>query len=90
MRPRVPLAAALDLLQSKWGRCEGLAGGQVDPDVKLRSPGRSSGPTSRHPELAYHREDADGSLASARCAAHRPGVFSALLPAVADDGRAGR
>jgi carbon-monoxide dehydrogenase medium subunit len=76
------LAAALDLLQSYGDGAKVLAGGQsLIPMVKLRfAAPEMLIDINNIPDLAYHRQDADGSLRVGALCRHTDLEFSALLP----------
>jgi carbon-monoxide dehydrogenase medium subunit len=76
------LAAALDLLQSYGDGAKVLAGGQsLIPMVKLRfAAPELLVDINNIPELAYHREDPDGSLRIGALCRHTELEFSTLLP----------
>ena len=76
------LAEALDLLQSYGDGAKVLAGGQsLVPMVKLRfAAPEMLVDINNIPDLAYHREDADGSLRVGALCRHVDLEFSELLP----------
>jgi carbon-monoxide dehydrogenase medium subunit len=76
------LAEALDLLQSDGDGAKVLAGGQsLVPMIKLRfAAPELLVDINNIPDLAYHREDADGSLRVGALCRHTDLEFSELLP----------